>query len=73
MIDFSWYAEASLTDGGHVYCAGSLAQCTRRWKRLSEAQKCGAFIKLHKITDGHVRIERTEIEHLALEPELANV
>lgn len=69
----SWYVEASLVGDDHVYCAGTLAQCVRRWKRLSEIEKSGAFLKLHKITDGYRRLERDELERLALEPRLAIV
>jgi hypothetical protein len=73
MSDIAWYVEASLIGEEHVYCAGSLAQCVRRWTRLSEDERAMAFIKLHKATDGHVRIERVEIEKLALQPGLAKV
>ena len=66
MSDIAWYVEASLIGEEHVYCAGSLAQCVRRWTRLSEGERAMAFIKLHNATDGHVRIERAEIERLAL-------
>jgi hypothetical protein len=73
MSDIAWYVEASLIGEEHVYCAGSLAQCVRRWTRLSEDERAMAFIKLHKAADDHVRIERAEIEQLALEPGLAKV
>jgi hypothetical protein len=73
MSDIAWYAEASRIGEEHVYCAGSLAQCVRRWTRLSEDERAMAFIKRHKATDGHVRIERAEIEQLALQPSLAKV
>ena len=46
MNDTSWYVEASLTSDMHVYCSGSLAQCVRRWTRLSEVQQSTAVIKL---------------------------
>jgi hypothetical protein len=73
MSNVSWYAEASLVEQGHVYCAGSLAQCVRRWARLTQNEQATATIKLHKITDGHVKIERAEIAELALQPELTKV
>jgi putative heme degradation protein len=73
MIDVSWYAEASLVSSDHVYTAGSLAQCVRRWMRLTDAEQFDAFIKLHKATDGHRRMERDEIALLAAKPELAKV
>jgi len=73
MSDIAWYVEASLIGDDHVYCAGSLAQCVRRWNRLSETERAMAFIKLHKATDGHARLERAEIEKLAVQPDLAKV
>jgi hypothetical protein len=73
MSDIAWYVEASLVGEDHVYCAGSLAQCVRRWNRLSPDERTMAFIKLHKATDGHTRIEHAEIERLALQPGLAKV
>ena len=73
MSDVAWYVEASLVGEEHVYCAGSLAQCVRRWTRLSEDERALAYIKLHKATDGHTRVERTDIEKLAVRPELSKV
>jgi hypothetical protein len=70
MSDFSWYADASLSDGAHVYCAGPLAQCVRRWKRLSDNQKIDAIIKLKTATDQQVLVAREEIERLALDPQV---
>jgi hypothetical protein len=70
MSEFSWYADASLTGEGHVYCAGPLAQCVRRWKRLSDNQKTSAIIKLKTSTDQQVLIARDELERLALDPQL---
>jgi hypothetical protein len=70
MSSFSWYADASLVEKGHVYCAGPLAQCVRRWKRLSEIQKLGAVIKLKTSTDRHILVERDELERLALDPKV---
>jgi hypothetical protein len=73
MSNVSWYGEATLVEQGHVYCAGSLAQCVRRWTRLTQMEQAAAIIKLHKITDGHVKIERAEIAELALRPDLTKV
>jgi hypothetical protein len=70
MSDLSWYADASLSDGGHVYCAGPLAQCVRRWKRLSDNQKISAIIRLKTATDQQVVIAPEELERLALDPHL---
>ena len=73
MSDIAWYVEASLVGEDHVYRAGSLAQRGRRWTRLWEDESAMAFIKLHRATDGHVRVERAEIEKLAAQPGLAKV
>jgi hypothetical protein len=70
MADFSWYADASLTEDGHVYCAGPLAQCIRRWKRLSDNQKINAVIKLKTPTDEQLLMAREELERLALDPQV---
>jgi hypothetical protein len=70
MPDFSWYADASLAGEGHTYCAGSLAQCIRRWKRLSDDQKANAVIKLKTSTDRQMVMSREELERLALDPQI---
>lgn len=72
MVEIAWYVDATLIGEGHVYCAGSLAQCVRRWTRLSEEQRSHAFIKLHR-ADHHTRVEQSDIEKLAVQPELARV
>jgi hypothetical protein len=70
MSNLSWYADASLSDGGHVYCAGPLAQCVRRWKRLSDNQKIHAVIKLKTATEQQILVAREELDRLALDPQL---
>jgi hypothetical protein len=70
MSEFSWYVDASLTEEGHVYCAGQLAQCVRRWKGLSENEKINAVIKLKMSTDRQVLMAQQELERLALNPRL---
>jgi hypothetical protein len=70
MPDFSWYADASLSDGAHVYCAGPLAQCVRRWKRLTDDQKRSAAIKLKTSTDHQIEMGREELQRLALDPQV---
>jgi len=61
---------ASLATDGHVYCAGSLAQCLNRWNRLSPHQKATAFLKMGRdgMTPTFVRGE--ELQKLASNPEL---
>jgi hypothetical protein len=40
-----WYTEASLRLPGRVLCAGTLAQCVRRWRRLSDFEKQEAELR----------------------------
>jgi hypothetical protein len=70
MADISWYAEASLVSHGRVFCAGSLAQCVRRWIRLQEEERATSFIKLHDSTGGHQQLDSDIIAQYALRPEL---
>jgi len=70
MAEFSWYADASLTQDGHVYCAGALAQCVRRWKRLSDNQKINAVIRMKTATDVQISMAREDLERLAVDPRL---
>lgn len=47
MNEIDWYVEASLVSpDGHVYCAGTLVQCLRRWTRLSETDRLLPMIKI---------------------------
>lgn len=62
MSKFSWNADASLTEEGHIYCAGPLAQCVRRWKRLSENPKINVVIKLKTSANEQVIMAREELE-----------
>ena len=73
MNDISWYAEASLTNNNHVYCSGSLAQCVRRWTRLSEAEQSGATIKLGGRTDSGDTLTHEALVALSKKPELHKV
>ena len=57
MDDIPWYAEASLRAPGRVYCAGSLAQCVRKWQRLPEIDQSSAYINLAKAFGGRVTLE----------------
>jgi hypothetical protein len=69
----SWYDEASLVAEGHVFCAGSLAQCVRRWARLTDDEQAGAIVKLHKPANCHLTLGRDDIALLAIKPELLKV
>ena len=68
-----WYAEAALVSEGHVFCAGSLAQCVRKWSGLTEEKRENTWVKLRSSADKHVVVGSAEIAQLALSAELANV
>jgi hypothetical protein len=46
MDEISPITAAALATEGHVYCAGTLAQCVYRFNRLPEDKKADAFIKM---------------------------
>jgi len=73
MTDTNWYAEASLASNEHVFCAGSLAQCVRKWTRLPEAQRSTTQIKLTGKYEASEVVRGDQIAQLALNPELAKV
>lgn len=73
MTDIVWYAEASLFSNAHVFCAGSLAQCVRKWTRLSETDQAITQIKLGGKTGKHEIVRIDQIAVLAISPELARV
>jgi len=71
MADIIWYAEASLSSSDHVFCAGSLAQCVRKWTRLSEAQRATTQINLGGRSDASEVVRGDQIALMAQNPELA--
>jgi hypothetical protein len=73
MAETVWYAEASLSSREHVFCAGSLAQCVRKWTRLSEAQRANAQINLGGKNETGDVVCADQIAQLARNPELARV
>jgi hypothetical protein len=73
MDDIDWYAEAALASDEHVYCAGSLAQCVRRWKRLSDVEKDLTIIELKQGPRNMQRLRRDQIAPLADNPALMRV
>jgi hypothetical protein len=66
-----WYAEASLCSNEHVFCAGSLAQCVRKWTRLSEAQRAATYINMGGRTEPGEVVGAEQIALLARDPGLA--
>jgi hypothetical protein len=64
-----WYSQASLCGPGHVFHAGTLAQCVRKWVRLPSISQTSAYIQLTKPFDGSARLEGRDIAALAAHPE----
>jgi hypothetical protein len=73
MDDIPWYAEASLRAPGRVYCAGSLAQCIRKWQRLPEIDQSSAYINLAKEFGGRVTLDREYVVALAAHDDLRRI
>ena len=60
-----WYSEASLRASDHVFCAGSLAQCVRKWRRLPELERNSTFLKLSLAIDGRMQLGSEDLADLA--------
>jgi len=77
MTDTNWYAEASLSCESHVFAAGSLAQCVRRWMRLTDDYRARTKIRMGGRTGNFVYglpiLGQAEISELANKPELDKV
>jgi hypothetical protein len=74
MVEIPWYSEAALVArGGHVYCAGTLAQCIRKWGRLPELDQASCYIKLVKEIDGRMKLGREDVAVLASRSEFPKV
>jgi len=72
MSDTSWYSEATLiSNSGHIYCAGTLAQCVRRWRMLSDEQRMTTTLRSGRDGVPPTVMGREEISILAAEPGLA--
>jgi hypothetical protein len=73
MDEIPWYSEAALVARGHVYCAGTLAQCVRKWERLPELAQASSYIKVVKEIDGRMKLGRDDVAVLASRREFPNV
>lgn len=45
-LNLTRHTAASLATDGHIFCAGTLAQCLHRWDRLSAEKRASAFLKI---------------------------
>jgi hypothetical protein len=77
MTNTDWYTEASLSNETHVFAAGSLAQCVRRWMRLNEQNRSHTQIRIGGRTGNCIYglpiLSPAEITELASRPELHKV
>jgi hypothetical protein len=69
--ELSWSVEASLVSASHVYCSGTLAQCVRRWTRLSNSEKDIATIKLRSREGESAALAPETVLSLSKRPDLA--
>jgi hypothetical protein len=74
MTDVLWYSEASLiSEDQHIFCAGSLAQCVRKWRSLPSDAQATSFIRQGASYRPTGRLDAEAIGALAADPELAKV
>jgi hypothetical protein len=73
MDEILWYSEASLSTEMRVFCAGTLAQCVRRWVRLSEEDQSVATIKLGRHTDDKKILTHDQVVALSKRSDLYKV
>ena len=64
-MELSPYTAATLATDGHVYCVGTLAQCLRRWNRLPDQNKVGAFLKMGRDGVSPTILRAEQISELA--------
>ena len=68
MDDIQWYAPATLVRDSHVYCAGTLSQCIRRWLKLSADEQQQAVLRMGRDGVPPQVMESEAIVALAAEP-----
>lgn len=72
MDDIQWYAPASLVRDKHVYCAGTLSQCIRRWLKLSPDERQHAALRMGRDGVAPRVLAHDEITALADDPGFAS-
>jgi len=72
MENLTYDTAASLATEGHIYCVGTLAQCLRRWERLSANERAAAFLKMGRDGMTATVLRGEEVSGLTGSPELAN-
>ena len=72
MENLTYDTAASLATEGHIYCVGTLAQCLRRWERLSAQERDAAILKMGRDGMAATILRGEEVSGLTRVPELAN-
>jgi hypothetical protein len=74
MTTVLWYSEASLiAEDRHIFCAGSLAQCVRKWRSLPTDAQTSSFIRQGASFQPTGMLNAEAIAALAANPELTKV
>lgn len=73
MSKLSRYDSASLATQGHIYCAGTLAQCLRRWDRLSAEDRNKVYLRMGRDGMPSTIIGGEKLAELARIPELRDL
>jgi hypothetical protein len=73
MGQIPWHAGAKLVAPGRIYSADTLAQCVRRWARLTEEEKASVQIHLREPINGVTQLDKGQIAALAVSPDLKRV
>lgn len=63
--DTPWNSDASLAKPGHVFCAGLVTNCVRKWLTLSDVDRQLATLKLSRPIDRRDLLKAQDIEGLA--------
>ena len=72
MMNLKYDTAASLATEGHIYCAGTLAQCLRRWDRLPADKKTNAFLSLGRDGEARTILRGEDLSGLVTNPDLVN-
>ncbi len=70
MLELTRNTAASLATEGHIFCAGTLAQCLHRWNKLPVETKASAFLKMGRDGVQPVILRGEQIVELAGNPDL---
>ena len=72
MDNLKYDTAVSLGTEEHVYCEGTLAQCFRRWERLTPDKKAAAYLKMGRDGGAATFLREAEVRQLTAHPQLAS-